>query len=197
MLTSVRMLERKPYLGLLLLTLLALLVHGYHPAVEDGEIYIPGIKKILNPALYPFGAEFFQNHASLTLFGKLVALSVRISHLSFDTTLFIWYVMSVFLTLMACWDWSTDCFTEPEARWAGVILVACLLTLPVAGTSLYIADQYLTPRSIVLFAVLFAIRNVWHRRYARAVAWSVFSAAMHPLMATFGISFALLLLYVH
>jgi glyoxalase/bleomycin resistance protein/dioxygenase superfamily protein len=50
-------LSRKPYLRLLALTFAALLVHGYHPGVEDGEIYLPGIKKILNPALYPFGSE--------------------------------------------------------------------------------------------------------------------------------------------
>ena len=65
--------SRKPYLRLLALTFAALLVHGYHPGVEDGEIYLPGIKKILNPALYPFGSEFFLNHARLTLFDELIA----------------------------------------------------------------------------------------------------------------------------
>jgi hypothetical protein len=193
MLTGVTSLKSRPYLGLLLLTCGALLVHGYHPAVEDGEIYIPGIKKILNPALYPFGAEFFQNHASLTLFGRLIAASVRVSHLPLDTALFLWYVASIFLTLLACWEWSNDCFSEPEARWAGVALTASFLTLPVAGTSLYIADQYLTPRSIVLFAVLFAIRNLWRDEYGRFILWSVVAAVIHPLMAAFGISFGLVL----
>jgi hypothetical protein len=187
-------LSRKPYLLLLLLTFSALLVHGYHSAAEDGEIYIPGIKKILNPALYPFGSEFFQNHARLTLFPELIAASVRISHVPFDLILFFWYLASVFLTLVACWEWSGEFFSEPEGRWAGVALLTVLLTLPVAGTALYISDQYLTPRSLALFSLLFAIRNAWHGRYVRFMAWSVFAGVMHPLMAVFGISYGLLLL---
>src|SRR5262245_24869427 len=119
----------RPYLYLILFTAGALFIHGYHPGIEDAEIYGPGIKKLLNPDLYPFGAEFFLNHARLTLFDELIAASVRATHLSFDVTIFIWYVASSFLTLLACWRLSTECFRKPEARWAGVALVAVLLTL--------------------------------------------------------------------
>jgi hypothetical protein len=160
---------------------------------EDAEIYIPGVKKLLNPALYPFGSEFFLHHARLSVFDRLMAASVRISHLSFDATVFIWYLASIFLTLLACWEWSTEFFEETESRLAGVALAAALLTLPVAGTSLYIADQYLTPRSFVLFALLFATLDAWRGRYIRFVAWSLVAAFMHPLMAVFGISFGLIL----
>ena len=45
--------------GLLLLTAIALLIHGYHPYAEDSEIYLPGVLKILNPSLFPANAEFF------------------------------------------------------------------------------------------------------------------------------------------
>ena len=45
----------------------AILVHGYHPFVEDAEIYVPGIKQALHPALYPYNAAFFASHAHLTL----------------------------------------------------------------------------------------------------------------------------------
>jgi hypothetical protein len=183
----------KLYVWLAAMTAAALLIHGYHSAAEDGEIYIPGIKKLLNPALYPFGAEFFLNHARMTLYSWLIAASVRISHLSFDTTVFTWYLISIFLTLLACWEWAGECFRESEARLAGVALIAALLTLPVAGTSLYISDQYLTPRSLALFALLFATLNAWRGRYVRFLAWSVFAILIHPLMAIFGISLGLLL----
>src|SRR6266705_506209 len=175
-----RLFKGKPYLSLILMTTAALLVHGYHSAAEDGEIYIPGIKKLLNPSLYPFGAEFFLNHARLTLFDELIATSVRASHLSFDLIVFLWYVLSAFLTLLACWRISCECFSEPEARWAGVILVAALFTIPVAGTSLYIADQYLTSRSVVTFALLFAIWNSWKDRKAACTAWSIIALCVHP-----------------
>ena len=187
---------RKPYFGLVAMTGAALLVHGYHSAAEDGEIYIPGIKKLLNPALYPFGAEFFLNHAHSSLYGWLIAMSVRVSHLSFDTSLFVWYIASVFLTLLGCWEWAGECFEETEARLAGVALVGALLTLPVAGTALYIADEYLTPRSLALFALLFATLNAKRGRYVRFAAWGVFAALIHPLMAVFGLSFGVLLILV-
>src|ERR1700747_3058612 len=58
---------------LLLLTAAALLAHGYHPYAEDAEIYLPGIELILNHHLFPVGREFFQSHASMTLFPNLVA----------------------------------------------------------------------------------------------------------------------------
>jgi hypothetical protein len=184
---------RRRYLYVGLLTAGALLIHGYHAGAEDAEIYLPGVKKLLNPHLYPFGAEFFLDHARLTLFDELIAASVRISHLSFDLSIFIWYVASTFLTLSACWQLSAECFEEAEARWAAVGTVAALLTIPVAGTALYIADQYLTARSIVTFAVLFAISNTLKGRTTRAAVWTIIAACVHPLMAVFGLSYALIL----
>ena len=176
------------------MTAMALLVHGYHPAAEDGEIYIPGIKHILNPALYPFGNEFFLNHAHMTFFGDFVSGCVRLLHLPFDSTIFLLYLASTFLTLLACWEWAGECFEETECRLAAVSLVAALLTLPVAGTSLYISDQYFTPRSLALFSLLFATLNAWRGRYRFFAGWSIFAGVMHPLMAMFGVSFGLLLI---
>ena len=185
--------NRRAYLYLIVLTFGALLVHGYHPGIEDAEIYLPSIKKLLHPNLYPFGAEFFLDHARLTLFDELVAASIRVSHVSFDLMIFVWYVLCTFLTLLGCWRLSIECFRQTEARWASVGMVATLLTIPVAGTSLYIADQYLTPRSIVTFAVLFAIWNAWKRRRIWWAIWSVIALCIHPLMAVFGITYTLLL----
>ena len=130
---------------LLLLTIGALFVHGYHPFAEDAEIYLPGVEKILHPELFPFGAEFFQSHAHLTYFPNLIAASVRVTHLPLEVALFLWQVLSIFLLLLAGWELSSRCFTDTRARWAGVGLLAALLTLPVAGTGLYILDQYLNP----------------------------------------------------
>src|SRR5215471_8336766 len=183
----------RPVLYLLAITAGALLVHGYHPAAEDGEIYIPGIKKLLNPQLYPFGTEFFLNHARLTLFPNVIAASVRLFHLSFDVTVFIWYLLSIFLTLLACWRLSGECFDRPEARWASVLTVAALLTIPVAGTSLYISDQYLTSRSLVTFALLFAVSSALTGRRTAWFLWSAFAFGIHPLMAVFGISLTAIL----
>src|SRR5262249_4737695 len=89
--------------------------------------------------------------------------------------------------------WSGELFDEMEARWAGVALLATMLTLPVAGTALYISDQYLTSRTLVLFALLFATRHAWCGSYFGFVGWSLFAGLVHPLMSVFGLSFGLLL----
>ncbi len=142
-------------LFLLLLTVAAVLVHGYHPWAEDAEIYLPGVEKILNPKLFPVGQEFFASHANLTLFPNLVAASLRVTHFPMETGLFLWHIASVFLLLLACWELSGVLFSSARARWGAVCLVAALLTIPVAGTALYIMDQYLNPRNLAAFAVDF------------------------------------------
>jgi len=185
--------KRNTTFALLLLTLAALAIHGYHPYAEDAEIYLPGVKKLLNPALYPAGTEFFQSHASLTLFPNLITASVRISHIPFDYAIFVWYLASIFLLLLACWEFAGICFGRTRARWGAVALIASLLTLPVAGTALYLMDQYLNPRNLAAFAAVFAVNRVLQKKFARAVLWIIFAAAVHPLMASFAIAFCAVL----
>ncbi|HUI79979.1 MAG TPA: hypothetical protein VLY24_18760 [Bryobacteraceae bacterium] len=178
---------RKPVFLLLLLTLGALLVHGYHPWAEDAEIYLPGVEKILHPELFPFGAEFFESHAHLTLFPDLVAGLVKTTHLPLEWVLFVVHVASIFLLLLACWELSGKCFPDPKSRWAGVALIAGLLTLPIAGTALYIMDQYVNPRNLAAFAVIFCIAKVVDGKYLQAALFWLFAAAVHPFMSVFAL----------
>jgi hypothetical protein len=178
---------------LLALAASAVLVHGYHPTAEDGAIYLPAIKKDLNPALYPFGAEFFMSHARLTLFDELVAASIRLFHLPFDVAVLLWHLGCIFVLLFACWRIARRCFTEARAPWGSVALLGSLLTVPVAGTALLIMDQYLTTRDLSTAAIMVVIANAMERRLGRAAIWTAFTAAIHPLMAVFGAAFVALL----
>ena len=183
-------------LTLLLLTFGALLVHGYHPWAEDAEIYLPGVEKILRPELFPFNAQFFLAHAHSTLFPDLIAASVRLSHLPLDVVLFFWQTASIFLLLLACWQLSGRCFTGSRARWAGVALIAALLTLPVAGTALYILDQYVNPRNLAAFPAIFAMVKVIDQKYVQATLFLALTAAIHPFMAVFAITYCVLFVAV-
>ena len=174
-------------------TVAAFFVHGYHPAAEDAAIYVPGIKKLLHPSLYPFNDQFFAAHASRTLFPRLIAASVRISHLPFDYAILIWHLLSIFLLLLACWRIASHCFPAAAARWGAVLLVAATLTVPVAGTALFILDPYLNPRSLSAPAILFALLNFVEGRYLRTIVWLIVTALIHPLMAVFGVAYLLAL----
>jgi hypothetical protein len=189
-------LKLKDFVLLALLTLGALLVHGYHPWAEDSGIYIPGAEKILHPELFPFNSQFFESHAHLTFFPNLIAASVRVSHLPLDVMLFFWQLTSIFLFLLACRELISKCFHDERARWAGVALIAALLTLPVAGTALYVMDQYVNPRNLVACAAIFAIVKVIDRKYFQAALFLVLAAAIHPLMSVFAFSYCVVLIYI-
>jgi hypothetical protein len=186
----------RPIALLLLLTIGAILVHGFHPYVEDAEIYIPGAKKALDPALYPVNNAFFLSHAHLTLFPNLIAESVRITHLSWDWALFLWQFASIFLLLWACWRIGQLAFRDSQAAWGGTALVGALLTIPVAGTALYIMDQYVTTRAISTPATLWVIVNTIERRWVRAGLWLAFTVMIHPLMVVFCAVFMVLLAWI-
>lgn len=177
---------------LLFLTAAALLVHGYHPYAEDAEIYLPGVERILNPALFPVGQEFIRAHSSMTVFPNLVAFSLRVTHLPFELGLFAWHIASIFLLLAACWHLSGLLFGNARAQLGSACMLAALLTLPVAGTALYIDDQYLNPRNLAAFSSVFAVTGLLRKSYLHALAWIVFAACVHPLMWVFPFSFGAL-----
>ena len=65
--------------------------------------------------------------------------------------------------------------------------------MPVAGTSLFLVDQHLHPRTLATAFVLFAISAVLDRRYGRAALFAVIALAFHPLMGAFGASYCVFL----
>lgn len=177
------------------LTLAALFVHGYHPFAEDSEIYVPSIVRILHPSYYPFGEKFFESNGRLTAYPHLMAAFVRLTHLPLEWILFSAYLASIFLLLLACFRVAAKCFVTPAGQWSAVTLVAGLLTLPVAGTSLYLFDQYLNPRSISAFASVFAIDAAMENKRWRMILWLLLTAVIHPFMTVFAVVLILLWLF--
>ncbi len=180
---------------LALLTLLAVAVHGYHLGVEDQAIYLPAIKKHLDPQLYPHDSAFFEAPSQRMLFDELIAFSIWGTGLPLPLVILLWHGLSVFVVLLACWQLARRCFVSPAAQWAGVLTVAALLTIPVAGTALYLMDQYLHPRSLATPALLFAVVAALECRRAAVVPWLVFAALMHPQMAFYGAGLLILLIW--
>jgi hypothetical protein len=182
--------------GLLFLTIFAFLIQGYHPYAEDAEIYLPGVLKALNPNLFPVNAEFFAQHASHSVYPTLMAGSAHLSHLSLPWVLSLWQIVSIFLMLAGTWRLATAFFKSQQARWTATALMAVLLTLPVAGTALYILDQYPNPRNLAAFAVIWAVAETLHRKYLRSTLWITFAIAVQPFMASFAVLFCCWLVLV-
>jgi hypothetical protein len=176
-------------LWLPLIAFLAVLVHGYHLGVDDSEIFIPAIKRVADPGLYPFGSEFFMSHARLTLFPALVGNSARLAHLPINFVIFSWHVGCVFLLLLAVWQLVRACFFSVAACWSGVALLAGTLSVPVAGTALVLMDPYLTARSLSTPATIFAVACYVSNKPKQAIAWLILTVVIHPQMSVYLVMF--------
>jgi hypothetical protein len=167
---------------------LILLVHGYHYGVEDEAIYLPAVKQILNPLLYPHDSRFFAAQTGFTAFPALMAFLSRGSHLPVPATFFLVYCLSVVAFVWVLGLLAAKIFPEARSRWAAVLVPCALWTMPVAGTALFIMDQHLHPRNLETIALLAAVLAVLEGRIAIATAALTVAAAIHPLMALYGAS---------
>jgi hypothetical protein len=166
-----------------LLTAAAVAIHGYHLGVEDAEIYIPAAKKLLHPDLYPYATEFFLSHGRLSLFSPILVWTSRLTHLPMDSTISLWYIVTLFATLAASWMLAAICFNSPRARWCSVLMITALVTMPATNTGLLLMDPYLTARSFSTPVTLVALACYLSRRYALAALAVLATAAIHPQMA--------------
>jgi hypothetical protein len=173
----------------------AVVIMGYHPGLEDDAFYLAAIKRNLNPALFPHDAEFFRLQFQATIFDKLIAFSIRLTHLPLPWIVLLWQIIAIFFVLHGCWRISRRCFADPAAQWASVTTIAILLTLPLPGIAISLADQHLHPRTLATAAVLAAIVAVLDRRLWLAGLLLAIAFAVHAIMAGFGISFCAFLFW--
>ncbi len=180
---------------LLLIAAFAILLQGYHPGLEDDAFYLAAIKQNLNPSLFPHDADFFRVQFQATVFDKLIAFSLRSTHVPLEWGILFWQWGVTFLILWGCWRISRRCFAEAHAQWAAVMLVAVLLSLPVSGTGLSLTDQYLHPRALATALILAAIVAVLDGQLLLTGALLVAAFFVHAIMAAFGASYCLFLLW--
>ena len=166
---------------------------GYHPGLEDDSFYLAAVKRNLNSALFSHDSDFFRIQFQATIFDKLIAWSVRLTHLPVAWIVLLWQLAAIFFVLHGCWRISRRCFVKPEAQWAATAVVAILLTLPVTGIAINLMDQYLHPRALATAAIVAAIVAVLDRRLWLAAGLLLVSLSLHALMTVFGFSFCLFL----
>lgn len=181
-------------------TLTGFLTMGYHPGAEDDEIYLPGVQHQLHPEMFPHDAPFFLLQVKATVFDGAMAGFVYRTGIPVAWAELLWQLLSLGALLAAAWMIVRQLFPELRARMGGLALLSALLTLPVAGTALYIADQYLHPRLLASALILFAAAVILSctaeggTRPGRLRLWWVApllasAFLLHPLMGALGISF--------
>jgi hypothetical protein len=189
-----------------LLTIVAALIHGFHPYAEDAGVYLPGVLKILHPELYPAWTGFVTAAERFSFFAAAMAGLIRLTGASVTSCIFAVYLASIWATLYAAWRILWRCSGKTEACVGGVSILALCLTMPIAGTSLMLFDPYVTARSISTPCSLIAIGTaldlvfdwrragrVWRRSAALCILSLVVAGLMHPLMAGYAVSCVVLL----
>ncbi|MFZ0663508.1 MAG: hypothetical protein WAM66_12500 [Acidobacteriaceae bacterium] len=172
-------------LRLAALTPAVVLIHGYHPFADDAGIYIAGVRKLLDPALYRPDAPFVLAMTHLSVFAHLLAGLIRVTHLPLGVALLLTYVVSIYLFLMGSWSVASRLFEHAAERWTAVLLAAACFTLPAAGTALVLMDPYVTSRSFSTPLALFAVAAVMERRWGWAALLVLVVGLMHPLMVLY------------
>jgi len=166
---------------------------GYHAGIEDDAVYLSAVKSDLNPALYPHDSEFFRVQMQATVFDDVVAGLIRLTKFSLGTTELLLQFASILLILAGCRSIARILFEDERAQWAGVALVASMLTLPVSGTAIYLADQHLHPRNIATAIILFAVSRIMRGKNLQALPLLLLALLVHPIMAALGASFCVFL----
>jgi hypothetical protein len=167
-----------------------------------------GVNRLLDPALYPHSTAFVLEPMRHSLFAPTVAAAVRLTRLSLPVVLLALHLASIWLTLFAAWMLAARCWPSRPARAGAVVLLACWLALPIAGTALLFMDPYATARSLSTPAMVLALAcaldmtergspfNPQKRQrglFLCAASLAV-AAAMHPLMAAYALGATLMLL---
>jgi hypothetical protein len=171
--------------GLFVVTMGALLLHGYHPYIVDASIYLVGIEKNIDPALFPRDNALVLAHAHLSIFSILMASMVRALHLSLPVLLFAVYIGLLLFLFALCYKLGERVFHSSRAGWGAALLMAVCMPVPVAATSLLLIDPYLSSRSfstdLALLALLASIDNRWTLALLSCAA----TIAFHPLMGAY------------
>jgi len=167
---------------LVMLTGAALLLHGYHFGVQDQAIYIPAIKKMLDPALYPHDAQFFVSQTRWMFTDEIVAGVVRRSGLSLEWVLLFFHLASLFVVLLGCLRLSRCCWSSATGQWGAVLLATAVLSLVASASRIPMFDNHLHPRNLATGAILLAIPAALHRRLSALLGIGI-AAVFHPLSA--------------
>ena len=200
--------ERGPWFGVgysAALTVAVLLLGGYHPYLEDGGLYLAGVRWELQPGLYAGCRDFVTAHLRYSVFAPMLAGVTRSTGWTLETVVLLAYVLCSFGTIWGGWLLAGEIFRERREQVGAAAVLAACFQVPVAGTSLVLADPYLTARSastvgclLGLVAVLRSMRAEGGWLKAQWLGWAgvvfALSAAMHPLMAGYGAIAAALVL---
>jgi hypothetical protein len=165
-----------PTLAALVLTPLALVAHQYKYVNDDQILYIPFLRRKLEPALYPGDYFFDQPQAGISLFEDALVWPVRF--LGMEWTMLLGYLLAQFLILL-CFYFLASRLTS--RRTASLAMVLFILPISIGGTFVRTYDNYFNPRTFTLPLGLLTLIALWEQRPWWAAGLASLHLLLHPL----------------
>lgn len=165
-----------PVIAALVLTPLALIAHSYKFVNDDQILYIPFLRRKLDPSLYPGDYFFNQPQAGISLFEDALVWPVRM--LGIEWTMLLSYLLAQALILFCLFNLARRLAPRRAAYLAMVLFI---LPISIGGTFVRTYDNYFNPRTLTLPLGLLALIFLWERRPWRAAIVVSLHLLLHPL----------------
>lgn len=167
----------KQFLVIFALSVLSLLVHGYHYAVTDQAIFIPYILKVKDPSLYLNDALFEQSSATSSIFYNIAALASKV--VDIQTVFFIGYLIFQFFFILAIYKLAKVVLRDPKLAYLSVL--PFLLPKFIAGTRIFTFDTFFGYRNIGLIFFVFYLSYIIQNKFYKAATVAAIAILFHPL----------------
>ena len=167
----------KHLLIILLLSLLALIIHGYQFAVSDQEIFIPYILKSNNPTLFQNDLLFKQNSSVASLFYPLYGFLINL--INIQTLFLVSFLIFQIFFFKAIFRLSKVIIRNDN--FAYLSLLPFFLPKFIGGTATFTYDTFFGYRSIGVIFSIFCFSYLLEKKFLKALLFGTIGFLFHPL----------------
>lgn len=166
------------YLLLLILTTILMYLLPYRYGVEDQAIYIPLIKKEINPQLF-YEDYLIQNNHQKTPFIYLVKFLVKITGKDIKLIFTILYFLSLYFFFLGVYFLTYTLFDSQTVSTVSIALF--LFPKWVGATGLQTYEIYLHPRFLITPLILFCLYFLIRKKYLLLLFALTIILLIHPI----------------
>src|SRR3990167_3148588 len=167
----------KHYLAILVLSIIAILIHGYQFAVSDQEIFIPYILKTADNSLFLQDLLFQQPSTNLSIFYSIIGFLTRF--LDIQVFFFIGYLIFQFLFFCGIYRFAKIILKDENLAYLS--LIPLFLPKFIGGTATFTYDPFFGYRSIGLIFLIYYVTFLIRGAFYKATTGAILGMLFHPL----------------
>src|SRR3990167_810543 len=167
----------KHYLAILVLSIIAILIHGYHFAVSDQEIFIPYILKFQNPNLFLGDILFDQSSARSSIFYPIYGYLINFVDL--QVLFFASFLFFQFFFFLAIYRLSYVILKDQKLAY--LALLPFFLPKFIGGTATSTFETFFGYRSLGILFLLYYLIYILEKRFLKSATIAGLGFLIHQL----------------